>query len=33
MAQLDGYSIDIAAYNVDSNIPSPLLEIDIETIT
>ncbi len=31
IAQLDGYSIDIAAYNVDSNIPSPLLETDTET--
>jgi len=31
IAQLDGYSIDIAAYNVDSNIPSPLLETDAET--
>ena len=33
MARLDGYSIDIAAYNVDSNIPSPLLETDAETFT
>ncbi len=33
MAQLDGYPIDIAAYNVDSNIPSPLLETDAETFT
>lgn len=33
MAQRDGYSIDIAAYNVDSNIPSPLLETDAETFT
>ncbi len=33
MAQLDGYSIDIAAYNVDSNIPAPLLETDAETFT
>ncbi len=33
MAQLDGYRIDIAAYNVDSNIPSPLLETDAETFT
>ncbi len=33
MAQLDGYSIDIAAYNVDSNIPSPLLETDADTFT
>ncbi len=31
--QIDGYSIDIAAYNVDSNIPSPLLETDTETFT
>ncbi len=33
MAQRDGYCIDIAAYNVDSNIPSPLLETDTETFT
>ena len=33
MAQLDGYRIDIAAYNVDSNIPSPLLETDAEIFT
>lgn len=33
MAQRDGYSIGIAAYNVDSNIPSPLLETDAETFT
>jgi NADP-dependent 3-hydroxy acid dehydrogenase YdfG len=33
MAKLDGYRIDIAAYNVDSNIPSPLLETDAETFT
>lgn len=33
IAQLDGYSLDIAAYNVDSNIPSPLLETDAETFT
>ncbi len=33
IAQLDGYSIDIAAYNVDSNIPAPLLETDAETFT
>ncbi|TAN64788.1 MAG: SDR family oxidoreductase [Methylobacter sp.] len=33
MAQRDGYRIDIAAYNVDSNIPSPLLETDAETFT
>jgi NAD(P)-dependent dehydrogenase (short-subunit alcohol dehydrogenase family) len=31
--QSDGYRIDIAAYNVDSNIPSPLLETDTETFT
>ena len=29
----EGYVIDIAAYNVDSNIPSPLLETDTETFT
>jgi len=28
-----GYGVDIAAYNVDSNIPSPLLETDTETFT
>ncbi|MDO9167514.1 MAG: SDR family NAD(P)-dependent oxidoreductase [Methylobacter sp.] len=33
IAQLDGYSLDIAAYNVGSNIPSPLLETDAETFT
>lgn len=33
IAQLDAYRIDIAAYNVDSNIPSPLLETDAETFT
>jgi NAD(P)-dependent dehydrogenase (short-subunit alcohol dehydrogenase family) len=33
VAQLDGYRVDIAAYNVDSNIPSPLLEMDAETFT
>ena len=27
----EGYSIDIAVYNVDSNIPSPLLEMDTKT--
>ncbi|MDP1772413.1 MAG: SDR family NAD(P)-dependent oxidoreductase [Methylobacter sp.] len=32
-AQREGYSIDIAAYNVDSNIPSPILETDAETFT
>jgi len=31
--QSDGYRVDIAAYNVDSNIPSPLLETDAETFT
>ena len=29
----EGCPIDIAAYNVDSNIPSPLLETDAETFT
>ena len=33
IAQLEGYHIDIAAYNVDSNIPSPLLETNVETFT
>jgi NAD(P)-dependent dehydrogenase (short-subunit alcohol dehydrogenase family) len=33
IAQMDGYTIDIAAYNVDSNIPSPLLEMDTYTFT
>lgn len=27
----EGFCVDIAAYNVDSNIPSPLLETDTET--
>lgn len=31
--QIDSYNIDIAAYNVDSNFPSPLLETDTETFT
>jgi NAD(P)-dependent dehydrogenase (short-subunit alcohol dehydrogenase family) len=31
--ELDGFYIDIAAYNVDSNLPSPLLETDTETFT
>jgi len=31
--RLDGYYIDIAAYNVDSNIPSPLLETNTETLS
>ncbi len=29
----DGFHLDMAAYNVDSNIPSPLLETDTETFT
>lgn len=29
----DGFDLDIAAYNVDSNIPSPLLETDAETFS
>jgi NAD(P)-dependent dehydrogenase (short-subunit alcohol dehydrogenase family) len=33
VARLDGHRIEIAAYNVDSNIPSPLLEMDAETFT
>jgi short-subunit dehydrogenase len=33
MARLGGFQIDIAAYNVDSNIPGPLLETDEETFT
>jgi NAD(P)-dependent dehydrogenase (short-subunit alcohol dehydrogenase family) len=33
MAEADKYSVDIAAYNVDSNIPSPLLETETETFT
>jgi short-subunit dehydrogenase len=33
MAQLGGFQVDIAAYNVDSNIPGPLLETDEETFT
>ncbi len=31
--RLDGFCVDIAAYNVDSNIPSPLLEMDTGTFT
>jgi NAD(P)-dependent dehydrogenase (short-subunit alcohol dehydrogenase family) len=31
--RLDGFYVDIAAYNVGSNIPSPLLETDTETFT
>jgi NAD(P)-dependent dehydrogenase (short-subunit alcohol dehydrogenase family) len=31
--RLDGFPLAIAAYNVDSNIPSPLLETDTETFT
>ena len=33
IAQMDGYTVDIAAYNVDSNIPSPLLQTDTDTFT
>ncbi len=29
----DGFAVDIAAYNVDSNIPSPLLKTDTDTFT
>jgi NAD(P)-dependent dehydrogenase (short-subunit alcohol dehydrogenase family) len=32
-ARLSEFEIDIAVYNVDSNIPSPLLETDTETFT
>ena len=32
-ARLSGYAVDIAAYNVDSNIPSPMLETEAETFT
>ncbi len=31
--RLEGFCVDIAAYNVDSNISSPLLEMDTETFT
>ncbi|MGJ0428513.1 SDR family NAD(P)-dependent oxidoreductase [Methylobacter sp.] len=31
--QREGFQVDIAAYNVDSNIPAPLLETDEETFT
>jgi NAD(P)-dependent dehydrogenase (short-subunit alcohol dehydrogenase family) len=31
--QIEGFCVDIAAYNVDSNIPSPLLETNTETFT
>lgn len=31
MARDDGYRVEIAAYNVDSNMPSPLLETDTKT--
>jgi NAD(P)-dependent dehydrogenase (short-subunit alcohol dehydrogenase family) len=31
--RLEGFCVDIAAYNVDSNIPAPLLETDTETFT
>lgn len=33
MAQRDDHVIDIAAYNVDSNISAPLLDMDAETFT
>ena len=33
MVQCGDYVIDIAAYNVDSNIPAPLLDTDTETFT
>jgi short-subunit dehydrogenase len=33
IVQQEGFPIHIAAYNVDSNIPSPLLETDAETFT
>lgn len=33
VAQQNGYRVDIAVYNVDSNIPSPLLETNTETFT
>jgi len=33
IVQQQGYAVDIAAYNVDSNIPSPLLATDTETFT
>jgi NAD(P)-dependent dehydrogenase (short-subunit alcohol dehydrogenase family) len=33
IAQMEDHTIDIAAYNVDSNIPSPLLEMDAYTFT
>lgn len=33
LAKLNGFNVDIAVYNVDSNIPSPLLETDIQTFT
>lgn len=29
----NGWELEIAAYNVDSNIPAPLLETDVETFT
>jgi short-subunit dehydrogenase len=31
--RLEGFYVDIAVYNVDSNIPAPLLETDAETFT
>ncbi|MFZ2449859.1 MAG: SDR family NAD(P)-dependent oxidoreductase [Methylovulum miyakonense] len=33
LTQREGFSVDIAVYNVDSNIPSPLLETDVQTFT
>ncbi|MDP2902914.1 MAG: SDR family NAD(P)-dependent oxidoreductase [Methylovulum sp.] len=33
VVQSQGFGVDIAAYNVDSNIPSPLLETDTGTFT
>lgn len=33
MVQREGFQVDIAAYNVDSNIPAPLLETEEETFT
>jgi len=33
MATADGRILEIAAYNVDSNIPAPLLDTDVDTFT
>jgi len=33
IARLGGFCVDIAVYNVDSNIPMPLLETDAQTFT